>query len=772
MSVVPQVRDLESATIPVADPEMRIATPVAGRDNPLSLLREAITRLNSSGGELPDQAQMAGLLAEVQEALDRANVIARAAAQCEEFLREGQFEKAVQVLDASLVAYPDDPALLTRRHDVEERQRAFQSAATVRTALEEAEWLVKQNRLDLAAHFLKEKAADLPDQPALAARLREIEALLPQWEQDRQVQAALGRVAALEELQQWQVALTTVEEALQSFSASEELTGAARRVRDRLADQERQNRLARRLELIGQKIAAASWKQALALLESTQTEFPGAPELTQLRSEVEAGLRYAECEAIVAEVRQCLADGEPDHAEQILRRGLESLGQEAALEALSRELKSERHYREEFRSAQLLFGRRQLAEAERVLAGLVSQDRPEAQALLEAVRQAKAVTEEENFFERGREKALKLMQQQQFAQAADLLRNLHSLFPGNPILERDLLAAQAALDRAPKITATPEAEHQEESREPQQLHIAPPSFGALRLKPEASPAEGRTVRIRISPGARRIAITGTAVLVLISAGLGWKLSHGEAPVTKPSVPVAPKPLQAVVPPPPVTPAVASPVVATPPPAATQQKPPAPAPTPPPAARQPSATASTATGSEGTQDSTPRARFVKSFVPPAAKQTPAQAQSQIPLPPETAVVSAEMLAPLSSDLVRPNNVPAPPPAAAPRASVPPVPPAAPKPPEPVSKLEEAQLVERVLPEYPDLARQRRIFGTVQIEATIDEKGVVKNAKVLSGDPLLSEAARNSVLKWKYKAATLNGQPIGTTRTIRVSFANAK
>jgi TonB family protein len=771
MSVVPQVRDLESATIPAADPEMRIATPVAGRDNPLSLLREAITRLNSSGGELPDQAQMAGLLAEVQEALDRANVIARAAAECEELLREGQFEKAVQVLDASLVAYPDDPALLTRRHDVEARQRAFQSAATVRTALEEAQWLVKQNRLDLAAHFLKEKAADLPDQPALAARLREIEALLPQWEQDRHVQAALGRVAALEELQQWQVALTTVEEALQSFSASEELTGAARRVRDRLADQERQNRLARRLELIGQKIAATSWKQALALLESTQAEFPGVPELTPLRREVEAGLRHAECEAIVAEVRQCLADGEPDHAEQILRRGLESLGQEAALEALSRELKSERHYREEFRSAQLLFGRRQLAEAERVLAGLVSQDRPEAQALLQAVRQAKAVTEEENFFERGREKALKLMQQQQFAQAADLLRNLHSLFPGNPILERDLLAAQAALDRAPRITVAPEAEQQEENREPQQLHIAPPSFGALRLKPEASPVEGRTVRIRISPGARRTAIAGTAVLVLISAGLGWKLSHGEAPVTKPSVPVAPKPLQAVVPPPPVTPAVASPVVKAAPPAAIQQKPSAPPP-PPPAARQPSATTSTAPASEGTQDATPRARYVKSFVPPGAKQTPVQAQSQIPLPPETAVVSAEMLAPLSADLVRPNNVPVPPLAAAPRAAAPPVPPAAPKPPAPVSKLEEAQLVERALPEYPDVARQRRIFGTVQIEATIDEKGTVKTAKVLSGDPILSEAARNSVLKWKYKAATLNGQPIATTRTIRVSFANAK
>src|ERR1035437_4791620 len=42
---------------------------------------------------------------------------------------------------------------------------------------------------------------------------------------------------------------------------------------------------------------------------------------------------------------------------------------------------------------------------------------------LDAVRQARAVSEEESFCERGREKAVRLMQERQFAQAADLLRN-------------------------------------------------------------------------------------------------------------------------------------------------------------------------------------------------------------------------------------------------------------------------------------------------------------------------------------------------------------
>src|SRR4029077_19825582 len=123
------------------------------------------------------------LLTEVREALERANVVARVAAQCEEFIREAQFDKAFQSLDAGFLAYPADPALVARRSDLEDKQRAFQSAETVRRALEEAQWFRQHNRLDLAASFLKEKTDEFPDQPALISRLEEIEALLPQWEQ-------------------------------------------------------------------------------------------------------------------------------------------------------------------------------------------------------------------------------------------------------------------------------------------------------------------------------------------------------------------------------------------------------------------------------------------------------------------------------------------------------------------------------------------------------------------------------------------------------------
>jgi len=256
---------------------MRTAEPAPQPDNPLQLLRDAINQLKSSNGDFQDQAQVASLLAEARVALQRANVIARAMTKCDGFLKEARFGRAFEALDAGLLFYPAEPVLVTQRREVEDQHKAFTSAAAVRTALEEVQWLLDQDRIDLAVHFLKDKVAELPAQPALISRLEEVEALLPDWEQKRHVQTTLGRAAALEQLEQWQAALAILEWALQSYPACEELIGAANRVRDRLVDYGRKKKLTRRLELIGQKIAAQSWKPALTLLEDTRKEFPAPP---------------------------------------------------------------------------------------------------------------------------------------------------------------------------------------------------------------------------------------------------------------------------------------------------------------------------------------------------------------------------------------------------------------------------------------------------------------------------------------------------------------
>ena len=75
---------------------------------------------------------------------------------------------------------------------------------------------------------------------------------------------------------------------------------------------------------------------------------------------------------------------------------------------------------------------------------------------------------------------------------------------------------------------------------------------------------------------------------------------------------------------------------------------------------------------------------------------------------------------------------------------------------------------VAPLYPPLARDAHIRGTVVIDAVIDEHGNVVQVRVISGHPLLIDAALKAVLQWKYEPTTLNGQPVSVELQVQVHF----
>ena len=73
-----------------------------------------------------------------------------------------------------------------------------------------------------------------------------------------------------------------------------------------------------------------------------------------------------------------------------------------------------------------------------------------------------------------------------------------------------------------------------------------------------------------------------------------------------------------------------------------------------------------------------------------------------------------------------------------------------------------------PVYPPLARETHIRGTVVVDAVIDEHGNVVQARVVSGHPLLMDAALKAVLLWKYEPTTLNGKPVSVELQVQVQF----
>jgi periplasmic protein TonB len=82
---------------------------------------------------------------------------------------------------------------------------------------------------------------------------------------------------------------------------------------------------------------------------------------------------------------------------------------------------------------------------------------------------------------------------------------------------------------------------------------------------------------------------------------------------------------------------------------------------------------------------------------------------------------------------------------------------------------ARIVNRVQPIYPPLARQTRISGTVRLHAIIGKDGTIQQLEVVSGHPLLQQAALDAVKQWRYQPTLLNGDPVEVDTTIDVIFS---
>ena len=88
--------------------------------------------------------------------------------------------------------------------------------------------------------------------------------------------------------------------------------------------------------------------------------------------------------------------------------------------------------------------------------------------------------------------------------------------------------------------------------------------------------------------------------------------------------------------------------------------------------------------------------------------------------------------------------------------------------PVSRMKEGNLVHRVQPDYPPLARQVRVQGKVMLRAMISREGAIENLQVLSGHPMLIPAAVDAVRQWRYRPYVLNGEPVEVETELTVNF----
>jgi protein TonB len=185
-----------------------------------------------------------------------------------------------------------------------------------------------------------------------------------------------------------------------------------------------------------------------------------------------------------------------------------------------------------------------------------------------------------------------------------------------------------------------------------------------------------------------------------------------------------------------------------------------APPPPPAAVQQVSTTSSSRSSFSQ---------AKPYVPTHPSALPPNAAIDIvDAPPSLATGSADFgvpggtgVAPLMGQIPR-DAIPQP----KPQIADPPKPPA--KPTIVGGDVQAAKLLKKVVPVYPQLAKQARVSGTVQLIGVIAKDGTIQQLQVASGHPLLVKAALDAVRQWIYRPTLLNGQAVEVIAPIDVIF----
>jgi TonB family protein len=87
----------------------------------------------------------------------------------------------------------------------------------------------------------------------------------------------------------------------------------------------------------------------------------------------------------------------------------------------------------------------------------------------------------------------------------------------------------------------------------------------------------------------------------------------------------------------------------------------------------------------------------------------------------------------------------------------------------AKIAQGLLVTKVVPTYPQLARQARVQGEVVLDVGISKEGTIESLRALTGHPMLIPAAIDAVKQWRYKPYHLNGEPVPVQTQVTVNFS---
>jgi TonB family protein len=91
------------------------------------------------------------------------------------------------------------------------------------------------------------------------------------------------------------------------------------------------------------------------------------------------------------------------------------------------------------------------------------------------------------------------------------------------------------------------------------------------------------------------------------------------------------------------------------------------------------------------------------------------------------------------------------------------------PKKVSKVEGlSSVTTKIPPDYPQIARQLKIEGPVELEAVVSETGAVEKVNIVSGNPVLTRPAADALKRWKFAPFVNDGKAVKALVPVSLTF----
>jgi Flp pilus assembly protein TadD len=287
---------------------------------------QAVALLESACEEFPEEPHLSEILTQAREEIrlaQRRRAMNEVSRQCAEFASRTRYGEALEVIQAALTQYGDEPLLIQLQANIQNQWRQQQRAESALQIAEKGRVLLGQDVLE-AMRFLDSAVAEFPEQEHLKDLLSEVQQRVRAQQRRETVEAAVRDSQASAQQKEYARAQEILETALKAWPGDPQLLDLLQRMIDARAWAQREKELAELIQRGEQLAREQCYREALEAVQAGLVSYHNDSALLQLHQTIqEQWTRQQRVESSrqsAEDGRGLLARGDLDQALEVLRR--------------------------------------------------------------------------------------------------------------------------------------------------------------------------------------------------------------------------------------------------------------------------------------------------------------------------------------------------------------------------------------------------------------------------------------------------------------------